>query len=86
MSKTIDEEKLRAARAKLACHIEPPKNSPYAKMLAEQGAVNGGGTDSFPSLSDVSKSDDSSGSSCSPGAEPVVKEKIRLTEMTTAGG
>ena len=49
----IDEEKLKAAKEKLACKIEIPK---------------------------------STGSSCSSGYIPVPGDKIRLTEMTTAGG
>jgi hypothetical protein len=53
MEKTIDKEKLNEAKARLACHIEPPK---------------------------------SSGSSCSTGPVPSSGERIRLTEMTSAGG
>lgn len=50
MSNTINEEKLNAAREKLACHIEPPKKSSCGDTVAESGG------------------------------------RIRLTEMTTAGG
>ncbi len=71
MSKTIDDEKLREAKAKLACHIEPPKGSPYAEMLAQSGLD--------------SDAPEETVSSCGTAA-PVQGEKIRLTEMTSAGG
>jgi hypothetical protein len=54
MDNTIDKEKLNEAKAKLACHIEPPKSS--------------------------------ASSSCSTGPVPAQGGKVRLTEMTTAGG
>ena len=38
MGKEITEEKLKEAKAKLACHIEPPKGSAFAKALAAQAA------------------------------------------------
>jgi hypothetical protein len=47
MGKEIDNEKLREAKAALACHIEPPKK---------------------------------------PADVPTQGDKIRLTEMTSAGG
>ena len=47
MGKEIDNEKLREAKAALACHIEPPKAGAQTAQTAE---------------------------------------KVRLTEMTTAGG
>ena len=54
MNNNIDPEKLKEAKAKLACHIEPP------------------GTPS--------------GRSGSPGTVAARNDKVRLTEMTTAGG
>lgn len=48
----MNDDKIKEAKAKLACHIEPPKD-----------AVSSCGT-----------------------AAPVQGEKIRLTEMTSAGG
>jgi hypothetical protein len=82
MSKKIDDEKLREARAKLACHIEPPKGSAYAEMLAKSGLAS-----DAPVKDEVSVSDAScGGASCSTSDIPAQGEKIRLTEMTSAGG
>lgn len=80
MSNKIDEKKLREAKAKLACHIEPPKNSPYAQMMAQQAAEN------RPEV--PSEGQSTGGASCSTGTGtvPVHDGKVRLTEMTTAGG
>lgn len=78
MSNKIDEQKLKAAREKLACHIEPPKGSAYAEMLAK---ANAGNNTTEPS------GDAETASSCSaPVNIPVKDGKVRLTEMTTAGG
>lgn len=57
MSNTIDENKLREAKEKLACHIQPPNAH----------AV-------------------SAGSSCGTSYVPQAGEKVKLTQMTTAGG
>ena len=82
MSKKIDDEKLREAKAKLACHIEPPKGSPYAEMLAQSGL----GSDApAETPSAASSCGTASGSSCGTAA-PAQGGKIRLTEMTSAGG
>ena len=82
MSKKIDDEKLREARAKLACHIEPPKGSAYAEMLAKSGLAS-----DVPAREEVSVSDAScGGASCNTSDMPAQGEKIRLTEMTSAGG
>jgi hypothetical protein len=82
MSKKIDDEKLREAKAKLACHIEPPKGSAYAEMLAKSGLAS-----DVPVREEVSVSDAScGGASCNTSYMPAQGEKIRLTEMTSAGG
>ena len=81
MSKKIDDEKLREAKAKLACHIEPPKGSAYAEMLAKSGLASDAPTHEV-SVSDAS----CGGASCSTSDIPTQGEKIRLTEMTSAGG
>lgn len=60
----IDENKLREAKEKLACHIQPPS----AHATAAQ-----------PALEEVS----SCGSACSVA---MPSEKVRLTQMTSAGG
>ena len=52
----IDDEKLRAAREKLACHIEPPKKTAAPSCSSDASCVN------------------------------KTADKIRLTEMTSAGG
>ncbi len=71
----MNDDKIKEAKAKLACHIEPPKGSPYAEMLAQNGLS-----------SDASETAHAqTGSSCGTAA-PVQGEKIRLTEMTSAGG
>lgn len=83
MGKEITEEKLKEAKAKLACHIEPPKGSAFVKALAEQAAsaASDGNTET------VSSSSVSDGGSCSAsGGIPMRDGKIRLTEMTSAGG
>ena len=74
MNNKIDSEKLKRAKEQLACHIRPPENSPYAKMLAE----------SVPQAAETENSTASIGVSAS--CEPSDAHKIRLTEMTTAGG
>ncbi len=71
----IDSEKLKEAKAKLACHIEPPKGSAYAKMLAEQEKTNDSAAESSCAVSSCGTADISSKDG-----------KIRLTEMTSAGG
>ena len=70
MENKIDSEKIKEAKAKLACHIEPPKGSAFAAALAENNAGEKAET----------------GSSCGTAAAPAPGEKIRLTEMTSAGG
>ena len=72
----IDEKKLKEAKAKLACHIEPPKGSAFAKMLAEQEKT------AEPAAEESS----CAVSSCGTAEVPHKGEKIRLTEMTSAGG
>ena len=82
MSNKVDDEKLRAAKAKLACHIEPPKGSAYAKALAQSGLVS-----DAPGKDAASESEAAcGGSSCSISDMPTQGEKIRLTERTSAGG
>ncbi len=71
MENKIDIEKIKEAKAKLACHIEPPKGSAFAAALA---AENNSGEKA------------ETGSSCGAAAAPAPGEKIRLTEMTSAGG
>ena len=61
MDNNISEEKLRAAKEKLACHIEPPGSHAAHATQQEQG------------------------SSCGIAAIPQ-GGKVRLTEMTSAGG
>ena len=79
----IDEEKLKEAKAKLACHIEPPKGSAYARMLAEQEKK----AEEKPALKTESAADSSCAvSSCGTADVPAQGEKIKLTEMTSAGG
>lgn len=84
MSNNVDPEKLRAAKEKLACHIEPPKGSAYAEALAKSGAVS----DAPESTSAQSCDMDVTGGSCGEPAFDSNKtaDKIRLTEMTSAGG
>ena len=72
MSNNVTDEKLKEAKAKLACHIEPPKGSPYAEMLAQNGISSDAPAETA--------------ASCGTTAAPVQGEKIRLTEMTSAGG
>ena len=75
MENKIDDEKLKKAKEKLACHIEPPKGSPYAEMLAKA------------SDRDIAHEESSCSISCN--TESVVSSRsdgIRLTEMTSAGG
>lgn len=81
MNSNINDEKLKEAKAKLACHIEPPKGSAYARMLAEsQGAGD-------PAPAAASADDSScSISSCGQSSAPSDRDRIRLTEMTSAGG
>lgn len=71
----IDDKKLQEAKAKLACHIEPPKGSAYAKVLAEQGNAAESAAESSCAVS-----------SCGTDSVPRKGDKIRLTEMTSAGG
>lgn len=83
MSTKIDDEKIKAAKAKLACHIEPPKGSAFAEMLAKANEANGGDTEISAGSSAEVKTEDS----CSTGGGvPIRDGRIRLTEMTTAGG
>jgi len=79
----IDEEKLKEAKAKLACHIEPPKGSAYAKMLAEQEQKS---EESQAKTVRSSAESSCAVSSCGTSDLPSAGEKIRLTEMTSAGG
>ena len=76
MSNKMTEKKIREAKAKLACHIEPPKGSPYAEMLAQSGL----------SSDAPSESPSAAAPSCGAAPAPVQGNKIRLTEMTSAGG
>ena len=88
MSKTIDDEKLREAKAKLACHIEPPKGSPYAEMLAQSGLSSDASSEPAAVSSETPSAAScgtASGASCGTAA-PAQGGKIRLTEMTSAGG
>ena len=80
----IDPEKLKAAKEKLACHIEPPKGSAYAEALAKSEAVSAAPDENTSETCDVS----ASGGSCSAPAFDNNKtgDRIRLTEMTSAGG
>ena len=80
----IDPEKLKAAKEKLACHIEPPKGSAYAEALAKSGAVSAAPYENSAETCDIS----ASGGSCGAPAHDNNKtgDKIRLTEMTSAGG
>ena len=71
MGNKIDDEKIKQAKAKLACHIEPPKGSAYAEALAANSVQNG------PAAA---------ASSCGISDAPPQGGKIRLTEMTSAGG
>ncbi len=84
MSNNVDPEKLRAAKEKLACHIEPPKGSAYAEALAKSGAVNAAPEDPGADSCDMG----TGGGSCGAPAFDNNKtgDKIRLTEMTSAGG
>ncbi|MBQ6389015.1 MAG: hypothetical protein IJH90_05200 [Mogibacterium sp.] len=67
MSSSIDSDKLRAAKEKLACHIQPPgTHSPWADAVAAAG------NQEVP----VQSGEEIRTSS----------DRIRLTEMTAAGG
>lgn len=87
MSNSIDPEKLKAAREKLACHIEPPKGSAYAEALAKSGVDISGSDFSASGIQTESIDTCDTGSSCgAPSLNNKAGGKIRLTEMTTAGG
>ena len=58
MTANIDEDKLRAAKEKLACHIQPP--NAHAVQTAASCSV--------------------------PQAAEVASDRVRLTQMTSAGG
>jgi hypothetical protein len=88
MSNKLNDEKIKEAKAKLACHIEPPKGSPYAEMLAQSGLTSDASSEPAAVSSETPSAAScgtASGASCGTAA-PAQGGKIRLTEMTSAGG
>jgi len=77
MSEKISEEKLKEAKEKLACKIESPE-AHAARKAAEAEKVSAG------TVSDAQNS--SCGISAPQEGAVSADGKVRLTQMTTAGG
>lgn len=77
-TKKLDDERIRQAKEKLACKIEPPAVHAAKKAAREAAAAESGSCETSGSCS-ISGSDGSPGIYGEDG-------RIRLTQMTTAGG